>query len=66
MAGDLSPDDLWADAEAVIAACDGDPRAAVRVLLVVNNHLEGELERIKKTVSPGFVRGRMKSEPPPV
>jgi hypothetical protein len=41
----------------VNAACDGDPRrAAVRALIVANNFLCVELERVTDLVSRGFVR----------
>jgi hypothetical protein len=58
-------DNLEASIEAVIAACDGDPRAAVRALLIANSYLEAEVERLARAVSPGFVRGLVRSEPPP-
>jgi hypothetical protein len=58
-------DDLEASIEAVIAACDGDPRAAVRALLIANSYLEAEVVRLAKAVSPGFVRGLVRSKPPP-
>jgi hypothetical protein len=58
-------DDLEAGIEAVIAACDGDHRAAVRALLIASSYLEAEVERLAKAVSPGFVRGQVRREPPP-
>jgi hypothetical protein len=39
-----------------IAACDGDPRAAVRALVIANTDLTQELERTWQLVSPGFSR----------
>jgi hypothetical protein len=57
--------DLEAGIAAVIAACDGDPRAAVRALLIANSYLEAEVERLARAVSTGFVRGLTRSEPPP-
>jgi len=54
--------DLEASAEAVIAACDGDPRAAVMSLLVAVNYLEAEVERLAQAVSRGYVRGRLIKE----
>ena len=57
-------DPLEAAADAAIAACDGDERAAVRALVVAMNMLtkenEGlsrELEYAWRQVSPGFSRG---------
>jgi len=54
-------------ADAAIAACDGDLRTAVRVLLVANNFLtaqndalSAELEFAWQQVSPGFSRGTLK------
>ena len=37
--------DLEADVDAVIAACGGGERAAIRALLIANEFLSGELER---------------------
>lgn len=56
-------DELGADAEAVIAACDGDIRVAIRILLVANRFLEAEVERLELAVSPGYVRGRVRRPP---
>ena len=39
-----------------IAACDGDPRAAVLSLIIANNYLTRELEYAWQLVSPGFSR----------
>jgi len=39
-----------------IAACDGDPRAAVLCLIIANNDLTRELEYAWQQVSPGFSR----------
>jgi hypothetical protein len=47
-----------------IAACDGDARAAVRALLIMNQHLEAEIDRLAAALSKGFVRGRVKPEKP--
>jgi hypothetical protein len=43
MAADTPSDDLEASTDAVIAACDGDARAAVRALLVANSYLKWKL-----------------------
>ncbi|WP_448950910.1 hypothetical protein [Labrys neptuniae] len=57
-------EDLEASAERVIADCDGDARAAVRVLLVANNHamaeiaaIEAEMAKLLADVSRGYARG---------
>jgi hypothetical protein len=39
-----------------IAACDGDPRATVRALVIANNYLIDELEYVWQLVSPGYSR----------
>jgi hypothetical protein len=59
-------DDLEASTEALIAACDGDPRSAVRTLLVAVGYLEAEVERLAEAVSRGYVRGQLRQQPPPV
>ena len=41
-----------------IAACDGEPRAAIRALIVLVAHLEEELGRARKDISRGYTRGR--------
>jgi hypothetical protein len=58
--------DLQAGTEALIAACDGDPRSAVRTLLVAVIYLEAEVERLAQAVSRGYVRGQLRQEPPTV
>ena len=58
-AGD-DADGIEAAADMVIAACDGDARAALKATLVANSYLESELDRICDLVSPGFARGRLR------
>ena len=53
------PDPLDAAADQVIAACDGDVRAAVRALIVAKGLLEAELNEVYATTSIGFARGRI-------
>jgi hypothetical protein len=48
-------------AEQVIAACDGDARAAVRALIVAKGLLEAELQDVYASSSKGYARGRLKS-----
>ena len=50
--------DLEAATEQAIAACDGDAKAAVRALIVANNHLTRELEYAWQQISPGYSRGK--------
>lgn len=54
---DADKADLEATVEEVIASCDGDPRAAVRALLVANAYLERELALTIPAVSFGYSRG---------
>jgi hypothetical protein len=59
---DPSPEEIEASVDAAIAACDGNPRATVRALLLVNAYLEAELDRLGELISPGYARGRIRSE----
>jgi hypothetical protein len=52
---------LEAAVDQAIAVCDGDPRAAVRALIVANNLLESEIADLKKAVSHAYTRGRFRS-----
>lgn len=45
---------LEAAADQAIAACGGDPREAVKALLIANEFLEREMEA---QVSRGYIRG---------
>lgn len=47
-----------AEIEEALAACDGDPRATIRALLVGQAYLEHEMSRLMVLVSSGFRRGR--------
>jgi len=51
-------DPLDTAADQVIAVCDGDPRAAVRALIVAKGLLAAELEDICAATSKGYTRGR--------
>jgi hypothetical protein len=57
-------DQLEAAADQAIAACGGDAREAVKALIVANNFLETDLEKLRATVSMGYARGRL-FEPAP-
>jgi hypothetical protein len=37
--------------EKIIASCDGNTRGALEALLLVNEHLEGELHRLYEVIS---------------
>ena len=54
-------DELEAAVDQVIAVCGGDPRAAVRALIVANNFLESEVEELMKAVSHAYARGRFRT-----
>jgi hypothetical protein len=56
----VSPETLDKAAAEAIAACGGDPAAAVRALIAMNAYLEAELERLGDLVSRGFARGRLR------
>ena len=45
-------------AEAIIADCDGDPRAAVVELLAIVRSLIHENRALREAASPGFARRR--------
>lgn len=49
-------DPLDASVEETIALCGGDPRAAVKALIVANEFLERELALHRVAVSSGFSR----------
>jgi hypothetical protein len=57
------PDDneLEAEVNEAIAACDGDLRATIRALIVANKYLESEVSELMKAVSHAYVRGRFNS-----
>ncbi len=57
-ADDPPQSDLEADVDTVIAAFDGDMRAAIRALLIANEYLSAEVERLRASQSLGYVRGR--------
>jgi hypothetical protein len=49
---------LEREADAAIAVCDGDTRAALKAVLVANSFLMAEVERLGQAVSFGFTRGK--------
>ena len=58
---DEQDDGLEAAVDQAIAVCDGDPRAAVRALIVANTQLESEIADLKKAVSHAYTRGRFRT-----
>ena len=51
-------DRLDAAADDAIAACGGDPRDAVKALIVANEFLESEVCELMQAVSHAYARGR--------
>jgi hypothetical protein len=56
----LESDPLELATDQVIAACDGDVRAAVRALIIAKGLLEAELNDVYAATSKGNFRGRVK------
>ena len=52
-------DPMEADVSAVIEACGGDPRTAIRALLVEQLIQEQRIERLAAALSFGYVRGQI-------
>jgi hypothetical protein len=52
-------DQLEAAADQAIAACGGDAREAVKALIVANQFLETDLEKLQAAVSMGYARGKL-------
>lgn len=57
----IAEDDLETAIDQAIAACDGDPRATVRALIIANDFLESEVSELMKAVSHAYARGRFQS-----
>lgn len=53
-----SASQIEADVDAVIGACGGDPRTAIKALLMEHLVQEQRIERLAAAVSFGYVRGR--------
>jgi hypothetical protein len=49
-------DDWEASVDQVLAICDGDPRAALRTLLIANEYLHTEVDRLEAMISKGYAR----------
>jgi hypothetical protein len=52
-------DQMEADVTAVIEACGGDPRTAIKALLIEQLIQEQRIERLAAALSLGYVRGRI-------
>jgi hypothetical protein len=46
-------------ADEAITTCGGNARDAVRALIVANQFLESDLEKLKAAVSMGYARGKL-------
>jgi hypothetical protein len=57
------PDRLEIATDEAIAACGGNARNAVKALIVANEFLEEEVERLRAAVSNGFARGKFEPVP---
>jgi hypothetical protein len=55
------PNTLEQDADAAIALCNGDVRAALKAALIANSFLMAENEKLTRSASLGFRRGKMPS-----
>lgn len=55
----LDATDLERSVADAIAACDGDPVAAVRALIVTHGLLHHEIDRLRSLISRGFARGKL-------
>jgi hypothetical protein len=55
----LDADQLEVAADQAVAACGGDAREAVKALIVANQFLETDLEKLQAAVSMGYARGRL-------
>jgi hypothetical protein len=55
-------DQLEAAADQAIATCGGDAWEAVKALIVANQFLETDLEKLKAAVSIGYARGKLFDE----
>lgn len=58
MTDDPEAERLETAADEAIAACGGNPREAVKALLLAQAYLKVEVERLAEAVSRGFTRGR--------
>lgn len=51
-----------ADVDEVLSMCSGDPRAAIKALLIGQQYLEMLLEEARRKASRGYVRARRARE----
>jgi hypothetical protein len=48
---------LEESADQAVAACGGDPREAVKALIVANDFLQAQVDELQASVSSGYARG---------
>ena len=58
---EFDPERLEVATDEAIAACGGNPRDAVKALIVANEFLEKEVADLAQAVSHAYVRGRFKT-----
>ncbi len=56
-------EELEADIDAVIESCGGDPRAAIRALILASAYWEAECDRLAAALSVGFTYGKFRQAP---
>jgi hypothetical protein len=56
-------DRLEAATDETIAACGGDSRQAVTMLIVANEFLEAQVRELQAAVSNGYARGKFDAVP---
>lgn len=54
-------DDWEASIDEVLKLSDGDPRAALRTVLIANAYLDAEVQRLQAMTSRGYGRTRRKT-----
>ncbi len=57
------PHGLEQAADQAIAACAGDPREAVKALIVANEFLEAQVRELQAAISHGYARGKFEPVP---
>ena len=58
---EFDPERLEVATDEAIAACGGNPRDAVKALIVANEYLESEVCDLMQAVSHAYARGRFKT-----
>jgi hypothetical protein len=53
--------ELQATVDEVVALCGGDERAALRALVMANDYLNAEVERLQALISKGYARDHRKA-----